>query len=163
MTSVKVDMLFAPAAPRASIVCLPFLPDRRRRGMLPLQANVPFEAALVLHRTVLALLCFFSPLRYSTTIDVPGEKPEPRARTGTFRFPDDGVRARVGVEGAGVIGSEMGVTVNAATPDTSELGSVAVIVTAPVATPVARPWDPAVFEMVAVPAADDAHVTESVR
>ena len=69
----------------------------------------------------------------------------------------------MGVEGGGVIGSEMGVTVSAATPDTSELESVAVIVTAPVATPVARPWEPGVFEMVAVLAADDDHVTESVR
>ena len=63
----------------------------------------------------------------------------------------------------GVIGIETGVTVNAATPDRSELESAAVIVTAPVATPVARPWEPAALEIVAVVAADEDHVTWSVR
>ncbi len=41
--------------------------------------------------------------------------------------------------------------------------SVAVMVVAPVATPVARPWEPEVLETVAVPVNDDDHVTESVR
>ena len=37
------------------------------------------------------------------------------------------------------------------------------MVVAPVATPVARPCDPEVFETVAVPVKDEDHVTESVR
>jgi hypothetical protein len=55
------------------------------------------------------------------------------------------------------------VTVRAAVPETSDDGSVAVMVVAPVATPLARPWEPAVLETVAVLAADDDHVTEAVR
>jgi hypothetical protein len=56
-----------------------------------------------------------------------------------------------------------GVTVKAAVPGMANDGSVAVTVTAPVATPVARPWECALFEMVAVPAADVDHVTVLVR
>ena len=58
-------------------------------------------------------------------------------------------------------GGGAGVTVSAAVPEMSP--DVAVMVVAPVATPVARPWEPEVFETVAVPVTDDDHVTESVR
>ena len=52
-------------------------------------------------------------------------------------------------------------TVNAAVPEMSP--EVAVMVVATGGRRVARPWDPAVFETVAVPVTDDDHVTESVR
>ena len=47
-------------------------------------------------------------------------------------------------------------------PSMEVVGSVAVIVEAPVATAVTSPWDPAEFEMVASDVSDDDHVTESV-
>jgi hypothetical protein len=54
-----------------------------------------------------------------------------------------------------------GITVMTAVPEMSP--EVAVMVVAPVATAVARPWDPEVFDTVPVPVSDDDHVTESVR
>src|SRR5580658_8768120 len=57
--------------------------------------------------------------------------------------------------------STAGVTVRAAVPGMPD--EVAVMVTAPVATPVARPWEPDALETVAVPFADDDQVTLSVR
>jgi hypothetical protein len=53
-----------------------------------------------------------------------------------------------------------GVTVKTAVPEMTP--EVAVMVDAPVATPVARPWEPEALETVAVPVTDDDHVTESV-
>src|SRR5580698_1904932 len=53
-----------------------------------------------------------------------------------------------------------GMTVMIAAPDMSP--DVAVMVVAPVATALARPWDPEVFDTVPVPVSDDDHVTESV-
>jgi hypothetical protein len=54
-----------------------------------------------------------------------------------------------------------GVTVKTAIPEMSP--EVAVMVEAPVATPVARPWEPKALETVVLPVTDDDHVTESVR
>ena len=54
-----------------------------------------------------------------------------------------------------------GMTVMTAVPEINP--DVAVMVVAPVATAVARPCEPEVFETVAVPVSDDDHVTESVR
>jgi hypothetical protein len=54
-----------------------------------------------------------------------------------------------------------GVTVRTAVPEMSP--EVAVMVEAPVSTPVARPWEPEALETVEVPVTDDDHVTESVR
>src|SRR3984957_20483298 len=59
--------------------------------------------------------------------------------------------------------STAGVTVRAAVPGMEVVGSVAVMVTAPLATPVARPWDPEAFEIDAVAALDVDQVTEVVR
>jgi hypothetical protein len=53
--------------------------------------------------------------------------------------------------------------VTAATPSIEVVGSVAVIVEAPSATPVTRPREPAAFETVAAEVSDDAQVTEWVR
>ena len=47
-------------------------------------------------------------------------------------------------------------------PSMEVVGSVAVIVEAPVATAVTSPWEPAAFETVASDVSDDAQVTESV-
>ena len=55
-----------------------------------------------------------------------------------------------------------GVTTRAAVPDRVAEGSLAVMVTAPVDTPVAKPWEPEALEMVAEDEDDD-QVTESVR
>ena len=52
-------------------------------------------------------------------------------------------------------------TVSAAVPEMRP--EVAVIVVRPEAMPVARPWDPAALDTVAVPVTDDDHVTELVR
>jgi hypothetical protein len=52
-------------------------------------------------------------------------------------------------------------TVNNAVPNMSP--EVAVMVVAPRATPLARPWDPALLDTVAVAGTDDDHVTEVVR
>src|SRR5450432_3430927 len=59
--------------------------------------------------------------------------------------------------------STAGVTVRAATPGMEVDGSVAVIVTAPLDTPVASPCDPLALEMVAVAAFEVLQVTVSVR
>jgi len=59
------------------------------------------------------------------------------------------------------LSSTAGVTVKTAVPAMSP--DVAVMVVAPVATAVARPWEPEVLETVAVPVSDEDHVTESVR
>ena len=56
-----------------------------------------------------------------------------------------------------------GVTVNAAVPGVFVEGSVAVMVTAPMASPVAKPWEPGALETVAVAFFDDDQVTLSVR
>jgi hypothetical protein len=53
------------------------------------------------------------------------------------------------------------VTVSRAVPEMSP--EVAVIVEAPVVTPVARPWEPEALEIVAVAVTDEDHVTELVR
>ena len=52
------------------------------------------------------------------------------------------------------------VTVSAAVPEMRP--EVAVMVVAPVPTPVATPWEPDVFDTVAVAIKDEDHVTESV-
>jgi hypothetical protein len=43
---LNFEVVVAPG-PVASIVCIPTFPDRLRRGMVPWQLNVPFEAAMV--------------------------------------------------------------------------------------------------------------------
>jgi hypothetical protein len=53
------------------------------------------------------------------------------------------------------------VTVRTAVPEMRP--ELAVMVGAPVAPPVASPWEPEAFETVAVPVTDDDHVTASVR
>ena len=56
-----------------------------------------------------------------------------------------------------------GRTVTAAIPSIDVVGSVAVMVVAPVATAVTSPCDPDELDTVAVAVLDDAQVTESVR
>ena len=58
-----------------------------------------------------------------------------------------------------IVTSTAGVTVSAAVPWTSEAGSVAVMVVAPVPIPVASP----VFEMVATEVSDDDQIADEVR
>jgi hypothetical protein len=82
---------------------------------------------------------------------------------GAFRIPEEGVIASSGTGAGGDTGDVTGVTVSTAAPESSEAGSVAVIVVAPSATPVARPSEPGEFEIVAVLGKDEDHVTESVR
>jgi hypothetical protein len=55
------------------------------------------------------------------------------------------------------------VTVRTAVPCTSDAASVAVMVLAPVATPVAIPWEPEEFETVAAAVFDDDQVAVVVR
>jgi hypothetical protein len=55
------------------------------------------------------------------------------------------------------------VTVSTAVPGTGIEGSVALMVAAPLATAVARPWEPGLLETVAVAELDDDQVTLSVR
>jgi hypothetical protein len=59
-----------------------------------------------------------------------------------------------------ILKSTPGVTVTPAVPEM--LDKDALMVLAPVATPVASPWEPEALETVAVPVTDDDHVTESV-
>jgi len=47
----------------ATIVWCPSLPERARGGILAPQLNVPFEATVVVHSTVVARLRARSPLR----------------------------------------------------------------------------------------------------
>jgi hypothetical protein len=103
------------------------------------------------------------PLRYVTVTAFPGSNPEPWATTSALFFPEDGVKAICGTGGAGDTGVVTGVTVSTAVPESKELGSVALIVVAPSATPVASPWEPGMFETVALLVNDEDHVTESVR
>jgi hypothetical protein len=60
-----------------------------------------------------------------------------------------------------VVRDGAGVTVRTAVPAMSP--DVAVMIVAPLATPVARPRDPVVLETVAVPGTEEDHVTEAVR
>ena len=94
---------------------------------------------------------------------VPGVNPEPWATTADFLFPVAGESANCGMGGAEDTGVVTSVTVSAAVPEMSEEGSDAEIVVAPSATPVARPFEPAVLEIEAVLGDEEDHVTESVR
>jgi hypothetical protein len=152
-----------PEVPVASIVWLPRFPDRRPRGMVPWQLKVPLLAATVRHNTVLPRLWVFSPLRYVIVKVFPGVNPEPLARTGVIFFPETGVNASWGTDGAGDTGVVTGVTVSTAAPGAGVSESVAVIVVTPSAKPVASPCDPGVFDTVAVLVDDEDQMTESVR
>jgi hypothetical protein len=55
-----------------------------------------------------------------------------------------------------------GVTVKAAVPLMSELGSVAVMVDTPVLSALASPWEPVALEMLAIRLLDEDQVTELV-
>jgi hypothetical protein len=61
-----------------------------------------------------------------------------------------------------IVRSTAGRMVTSEIPSVEVVGSVAVIVEAPVATAVTSPWEPAAFETVASDVSDDAQVTESV-
>ena len=60
-----------------------------------------------------------------------------------------------------IVTSTAGVTVKAAVPEMSP--DAAVMVLAPVATPVASPWEPEVLETVAAEVFEDDHVAVVVR
>jgi hypothetical protein len=60
-----------------------------------------------------------------------------------------------------IVTNTAGVTVRTAVPEMSP--DVAVMVLAPVATPVASPWEPGVFETVAAEVFDDDQVAVVVR
>ena len=60
-----------------------------------------------------------------------------------------------------IVSSTAAVTVKAAVPDIDP--DVAVMVEAPMATPVARPWLPGELDTVAADVFDEDHVTELVR
>jgi hypothetical protein len=163
-TRVKLEVLFVPCGPSATIVCWPFFPDRLTRGMVPPQLKVPSWATVVVHRTVLAFLRDRNPLMYVTVTTPPGAKWSPLAVIAAFLLPDFGVVLSCGGDDAGDSGGgATGVTVSAAVPEMGVEASVAVIVVAPSATAVARPWEPEAFEMVAVLGEDEDHVTASVR
>src|ERR1700722_3194384 len=59
--------------------------------------------------------------------------------------------------------STAGVTVRTAVPEMSPDVAVMVVAPDPLAVAVARPWDPAVLETVAVEVTDDDHVADEVR
>ena len=84
-----------------------------------------------------------------------GTKSAPWTTTMVPFGPDEGVVVSEGPSSAGV-------TTRAAVPERVAEGSEAVMVAAPVETPVARPWEPEALEMVAEDEDDD-QVTESVR
>jgi hypothetical protein len=136
----------------ATIECTPRFPPLRPRGIAPLQLNLPFAPTVAVHSAV-----NFDLAMYVTVAFMKGSKLAPSKATTVRFFPDPGEAVSDGEGGGGVLG----VTVRTAVPEMSP--EVAVMVVAPVATPLARPWEPDALEIVAVEVSDDDHVTDVVR
>jgi hypothetical protein len=163
---MRLKMVVVPCvldgSPATTVWC-PRLPDRARRGILAPQLNVPFEATVVVHSTVLARLCARSPLKYVTVTGLPGTKLVPLAITPVRTRPDAGDKLSSGTGGVGVIPE---ITVSNALLlrrlpvrlPRSPAGAVAVMVETPGSAPVASPCDPRVAN-----AEDEDQVTRLVR